>query len=314
MNLRNDWLDFLKLLGIISVVIIHTGPFYHIETLKPAAVIINNLMRYAVPCFFMCTGYFLNSNKLFDRCDNYRIIKNVKKLVIVYFLWSIIYWFLMPQYNNSFLNILFFSTAPHLWFLSALIQCLLLKYILNYIFNHILVKKMTVLIITIIIFIVVYYTSRYGISSFDYTKTVFAVFVFYIYGAILRSEHYLKTKTAIAMVILGIVLQLSESILAWKYLALSPTIDFNIGTLLYSIGIFNFFLGMSIKCPNISYLGRDSLGVYLIHYYVIDVFNKFHFEYNLINDILKIIFVLIVSYTITVLLKKIDYLKILVGH
>lgn len=314
MNLRNDWLDFLKLSGIISVLIIHIGPFYHVDNLKPAAVIINNLMRYAVPCFFMCTGYFLNSNKLFDKCDNIRIKKNVKKLLVVYFLWSIIYWFLMPQDNTSFLNILFFSTAPHLWFLSALIQCLLLKYILNCLFEHMFVAKRTVLSIAIIIFIIAYYTSRYGFSNFDYTKTVFAVFVFYIYGAILRSEHCLKTKTAITMVILGIVLQLSESLFAWKYLALSPTIDFNVGTLLYSIGIFNLFLGMSIQCPNISYLGRDSLGVYLIHYYVINVINKFHLEYNIINDLLKIFFVFIISYIITVLLKKMGYLKILVGY
>ncbi|HFW6746239.1 TPA: acyltransferase family protein, partial [Klebsiella pneumoniae] len=91
MTSRNSWLDFLKFISIICVIIIHVGPFYQIDNLKPIGVIINNIMRFAVPCFFMCTGYFLNSSvDLFDEKDNQRIKRNVRKLFLIYILWCAI--------------------------------------------------------------------------------------------------------------------------------------------------------------------------------------------------------------------------------
>ncbi|HFL7624121.1 TPA: acyltransferase family protein, partial [Klebsiella pneumoniae] len=136
MTSRNSWLDFLKFISIICVIIIHVGPFYQIDNLKPIGVIINNIMRFAVPCFFMCTGYFLNSSvDLFDEKDNQRIKRNVRKLFLIYILWCAIYILLMPKDHYFILNVMLFGTAPHLWFLSALIQCLLIKYFLNIFLN-----------------------------------------------------------------------------------------------------------------------------------------------------------------------------------
>lgn len=314
MNSRNSWLDLLKFIGIFAVVVIHVGPFYHLDDLKPVGVLINNIMRFAVPCFFMCTGYFLNSDaNLFNKYDNVRIKKSIKKLIVVFFIWNVIYYFFMPRQFHFALNTIIFGTAPHLWFLSALIQCLLLKYFFNVIFNGMNVSKKIVFSLSLSCFLIFYYLFKCCLSDSAYIKSILCVFVFYIYGAIIRCSTNMQKSIGFALIFIGLILQLSESILAWKYLSLSPTIDFNFGTLLFSVGIFNSFLIQTRKCPKLANFGKDSLGVYLIHYYIIILINKLILGYDVINDILKVLLVFIISYAFTMLIKKIKYFKLLVG-
>ncbi|WP_195606024.1 acyltransferase [Klebsiella oxytoca] len=314
MNPRNSWLDLLKFIGIFAVVVIHVGPFYHLDDLKPVGVLINNIMRFAVPCFFMCTGYFLNSDaSLFNKYDNVRIKKNIKKLIVVFFIWNVIYYFLMPQNFHFTLNTIILGTAPHLWFLSALIQCLLLKYFFNVIFDRITISRKLVFSLSLSFFLIFYYYFKYCFSDSIYIKSILCVFVFYIYGAIIRCSTNMQKPISVALIFLGVILQLSESFLAWKYLSLSPTIDFNFGTLLFSVGVFNLFLIQKSTCSKLANFGKDSLGVYLIHYYIIILINKLNLDYDVINDILKIFLVFIISYAFTMFIKKIKYFKLLVG-
>lgn len=314
MTSRNSWLDFLKFISIICVIIIHVGPFYQIDNLKPIGVIINNIMRFAVPCFFMCTGYFLNSSvDLFDEKDNQRIKRNVRKLFLIYILWCAIYILLMPKDHYFILNVMLFGTAPHLWFLSALIQCLLIKYFLNIFLNKCSVSKGIVFSISLLCFLVFYYYCKYYFNDAPYIKTIVCVFVFYIYGAITRTSVILSKERSLILIVIGLILQLAEAISAWKYLSMSPTIDFNFGTLLFSIGMFNLFLAINKKSPSVANLGKDSLGVYLIHYFIIICINDFIINHNMQNDILKILCVFGLSYAFTIIVKKISYLKILVG-
>lgn len=70
---------------------------------------------------------------------------------------------------------------------------------------------------------------------------------FYIYGAITRTSAILSKERSLILIVIGLILQLAEAISAWKHLSMSPTIDFNFGTLLFSIGMFNLFLAINKK-------------------------------------------------------------------
>lgn len=60
----------------------------------------------------------------------------------------------MPKDHYFILNVMLFGTAPHLWFLSALIQCLLIKYFLNIFLNKCSVSKGIVFSISLLCFLV----------------------------------------------------------------------------------------------------------------------------------------------------------------
>lgn len=82
---NNQIFDIAKLFFAYSVVGIHTIVFrdinydlwYYIQHL---------VFIMAVPFFFMCSGYFYNPQK-----DTSLLPKSVKRLMVPYFIWSIIY-------------------------------------------------------------------------------------------------------------------------------------------------------------------------------------------------------------------------------
>ncbi|WP_406946979.1 acyltransferase family protein [Klebsiella variicola] len=63
------------------------------------------------------------------------------------------------------------------------------------------------------------------------------------------------------------------------------------------------------KSPSVANLGKDSLGVYLIHYFIIICINDFIINHNMQNDILKILCVFGLSYAFTIIVKKLAILK-----
>ena len=55
-------LEFGRLLAIMAVILIHTGPFrgeYYSESVHLFSDILNQIARFAVPFFFLMSGYFL---------------------------------------------------------------------------------------------------------------------------------------------------------------------------------------------------------------------------------------------------------------
>ena len=68
---RNENIDFLRAIGCIAVVILHVNAWcFNVDKLSIGAsignVLINTLVRFAVPCFMIITGTFI-----FDNADKY---------------------------------------------------------------------------------------------------------------------------------------------------------------------------------------------------------------------------------------------------
>ena len=121
---RNLGIDFLRVVAAIWVVINHAGR-------DPYLIAIS---RFAIPVFFMITGYYLLQNK--------RILKQVQK-ILFYIIWSgVLYFFInltpLKAYlsfrQNYIWEIFVLDQSPfalHLWYLQALIKVLLVAWIIK---------------------------------------------------------------------------------------------------------------------------------------------------------------------------------------
>lgn len=75
--------DFLKCLSLFFVVIVHAQPFLGYGFLDKLGVAIMTLARFAVPCFFLMSGYIL-SKKFEDKNQKIYVSKYLKNLISDY--------------------------------------------------------------------------------------------------------------------------------------------------------------------------------------------------------------------------------------
>jgi len=85
-------IDLFKFIMALMVVAIHTQPFYAFEGSVPAQIF-SSLSRYAVPFFFLASGYLVGG-KLEGRDSSERAVilrRYALRLLRLYLLWSLIY-------------------------------------------------------------------------------------------------------------------------------------------------------------------------------------------------------------------------------
>lgn len=142
-GVENRFLYFLEGTACISVVFIHC--------MFPSwlGVFVCGLARFAVPLFFMVSGYYLRHAGMMDQQEKARVRKKIVHIggvlaasVVLYLLWTLLRHFLMGGRQAVFddISALFqprqlFATlvlndftviGGHLWFLAALLYCYLL--------------------------------------------------------------------------------------------------------------------------------------------------------------------------------------------
>lgn len=118
---RNLQLDYLKIVLSIFVIGIHT-PIFTDSSIN--VLFKNGIFRIAVPVFLLVNGYYLlnsinNTSKIFGL---------VKRLLILYLVWWIIY---LPLFYQDLDFIKFFHGYGHLWYLSHLAFSILLFFALK---------------------------------------------------------------------------------------------------------------------------------------------------------------------------------------
>lgn len=163
-------LDLAKFVFSFFVVAIHTSPLYQ-TSYWGNFIIIQYLGRYAVPFFFIASGYFMAQNKNLQ-FEIKNIFSQLKRILILYAVWSLIYF---PfQLNNThhdlfktidfdsikeyFIRSIYLSSYYHLWYFVALIQAVLIYKILSHYF------KLETLII---VFIPIYLFGLLGDGYFN---------------------------------------------------------------------------------------------------------------------------------------------------
>lgn len=155
-------IDIGRVVAAILVICIHTNPLFHISE-SGNYFIVSVIARLAVPFFFIVSGFFfgrkMDPMHSFSK-DLSPLIQVIKRLVMIYIMWTVIYlplqflawlrsgesWAFWLSYVQNFM---FTGSYYTLWYLTGLIFAMIFSYIL---FKLLSPKK--VLILTLSLFII----------------------------------------------------------------------------------------------------------------------------------------------------------------
>lgn len=123
---RIDYLDFLRSLATIAVIMIHviSKKWYSLDVHSHDWQVLNvydSMMRWSVPVFIMISGTLFLEQKL----DIKKLFtKNILRLAVIYFLWSALYAVILGMekgYSKMDILLNFTKGHFHLWYLPAII-------------------------------------------------------------------------------------------------------------------------------------------------------------------------------------------------
>ncbi|CZF85583.1 acyltransferase [Grimontia marina] len=296
-NARIPSLEMGRLLAILAVVIIHAGPFRgeaYSEGVNTLSDVINQICRFAVPFFFVLTGYFVQPKLVESPTKTF--MHYAKPLMLIWLAWSIIY-LVMPfrldiamtegylveraGYWNYLLkapfNTLFEGGLVHLWYIPGLLSALgILALLIN--------KNQQGLIMPLALGL---YVWGLGAGSYQpvmegeapiFTRNgpFFSLLMVTTGFEMRRRNISFSNKAAYSMLIGGLALCLAEGFNLTRYDVWMANHDFLVGTPLVALGLFALLLNH----PNLGNnpatfaLSKRVLGIYVAHFVpLILVFN-----------------------------------------
>jgi surface polysaccharide O-acyltransferase-like enzyme len=318
-------IDFIKFFAIFAVVIIHIFPLDGFF----GYFIIDNIARFAVPFFFAASGYFF-AQKMIKKNDFFYYFKNyVIKLMKIYFVWLIFYIVydvlfifliginvqekLIKYFDElTVLNLFYYgkgTSGYQLWFLTALIWSTVIIYIF---FKF---KKINIL------FVVSFILNLMGLLGQAYTmffhlpvsSTRDALFFGLFYttlGVLFAVNKHLKKLrkisgiTYLGLAVICTLIQVMEGYLLDKVIDGSHG-EYYFSTILLTTFLFFFALNnnQSGKGLWITKVGGNALGIYIIHVFFLDLFNRIikyldlkQISENFFWNVIYTLFIFIVSY------------------
>ena len=323
-KIRNINLDLIKVLACIGVVLLHTTMFGFKETGSwNLSAYLYYLGTYSIPLFFMVNGYLLLGKKEI----NYSyVLQKVKWILIIVSSWTIIVWLFKRDFTvnpikkivGSLLQKGYFS---QFWFFGALILiylCLpILKKILNskrrylYILSVLLVIGLIFELANIVLQMPI---QTYVIQTFRF----WTWFFYYILGGLVAQfdKDIIKKGFKRWMKIVAVLLMLISPVILFF---LAKTIYHNffaeyfydiLFVKIVSLGIFLTVLTLSLentKSKWIISLSNQTMGVFIVHTYVMKVLEKLLGFSDTGAYLLFPIFTICVSLIVVSLLMKIPY-------
>ena len=223
---RNKFLDILKVVAAIFVVCSHCHTFYD-QNVFLYQITSNGFLRIAVPFFFTINGYFI-----FDIFEKKKIYNWIKKVLLMYVVWMIIYsfyWFNIDKiFTISTLKTLI-TGFSHLWYLIALLMGGVILFLLRKLStSKLIVLSLLALTCGLIIQYVGYiyinsennYLNKIVLHSVLHRNFLFFAFPMLTAGYLLRRENILtkvNKKTAIRLFVLGLILLYLEVYISYYF-------------------------------------------------------------------------------------------------
>ncbi|OCA83185.1 hypothetical protein A8F94_18895 [Bacillus sp. FJAT-27225] len=289
---RNYAIDFIKFLAILAVVVIHTFPSDHVI----GYFILDNVSRFAVPFFFMASGYFFglkvnitpNSGDYFKKYV-IKILKIYASWLVFYFVYDVIRILIgsgdvqekLFDYMKGFtvLKLLYYgqgTSGYQLWFVIALVWSI------TVVFLFFKLGKIGLLLAASLCFhIVGLFGQAYSIFLQLPESTRDALFfgLFYTtagfwfsYYKPLQHRKHLSKKINLLLFMLFSILQILEGLWLEKELGSSHG-EFFLSTIFLAIFLFSFALHNPQlgKGLLITKIGGNALGIYAVHVFLIDM-------------------------------------------
>ncbi len=316
---RNNCLNFLKGISCIGVVLMHCSfP-------EPFGKYISYLCMFAVPIFFMISGYF-------SYYDNREIVKSklpkkmlhILRLIIIsemfYGIWMVLKKHLWLKevsieiHSPAIIGKLFIGTFFNgtLWFLYALFWSYVVLYIINKFDLYKIAYKLSPMIL------VAHVVFRTYVKSLPWYNVIFfRNFIFYGLPFVMVGNYIHKSKEIVCekitnkMCLIGTVFGICLTVV--EYLTSRQALDFYIGTIIMSCVMFIY----AIKNPEhkinsiLCRIGdKLSLYIYVLHILVIEILTEIEDRLNIsFFDWIKPIVVILISITLAYVCKFIFTLK-----
>ncbi len=297
---RLQAVDAFRVLAILAVIALHTarheGPGA-VGTAFDTATLLNQAERFAVPLFFILSGYFWSA-KCHGRADYLRCsLALARRVLLLFLVWCAVYFAIaeiesvrrlgpagaaaqwlarLAAMRGGFATLLLQGAKVHLWFLPALaIAALLSGALLSRRFVR------TLLVLAVALYLVglagkAYAGTPFGFhTAFNLRNGPFFSLPMFVTGHLLRQRGPRPSwaATGALLAIGGLLLQMLE--LAWLHqrYGVSMAQDFVLGTWPFGLGVSMIALSdlRWARIPALAALGPLVLGIYASHYLFVDV-------------------------------------------
>ncbi len=341
-NNRENYLDFLRVFATFTVVLLHVSAVntYYVDFKSEdwnLFMLYESFVNWSVPVFVMISGSLLLSKDY-----SFKKIKGkLKRLFLIFYCWSILYLFFdfwnngVSIYSENFLWIqVLIQGHYHMWFLIMLFGLYLITPMLRKIVADEKLLKLFLAISIVVTFIIPSFSNilvgtnnsfldePIVIAVFNGLKNVFSDSKFsftlgfvsyYMFGYWMRHTKRFDNKG----LIVGVVLFVIGSIVLYFELRLAKSKETaslflqydNFAILLQAIGIFAFVKNFRISHYSFVKWSSLSLGIYLLHPFVIELLQHFSITSLSFNPVISVpvlsIFIFIVSMLISAILIRI---------
>mgnify|MGYP001574878548 FL=1 len=267
---RIDYFDFLKGVAIISVIIIHVAYFFqHLNPYNNDFFIntVTNLLRFAIPFFFICSGMLLasfDSHKM--KLGKYYYNKFIR-IIIPYLIMNVLFAaYLQPSMEEFVVNVIGGAVIPPYYFTVVLV----IFYLIFPLIRRFKDSKIFLLASFFISFISFFLPQLLMYGALLFTTNLF---FFFVYGMYMRNYFLPCTRPAIK----------KEAILWWVIILLYLWIVLGFSgfyynnQFFYGIAVFNLFFIFKdkiIQIPKVFFralcsFGRASLWIFLTHFPIV---------------------------------------------
>ncbi len=335
---RLSSLEMGRVLAILAVVVIHTSPLrgeMYTESINTLSDVINQICRFAVPFFFLLTGYFVQPKLSQNPKETF--LRYAKPLSLIWLAWSVIYLLLPFRFDvvmsqgylaersgywdfllKTPLNTRFEGGLVHLWYIPGLLCALGIMALL-------IRKRQEALMVPLALGLYVW-----GLGAGSYQPILegetpifsrngpFFSLLMVVAGAEMRRRNIqFSTHTAWAMLMGGMGLCLAEGFNLARYDVWMANHDFLIGTPIMAMGLFALLLNHPnwANTPLTFALSQRVLGVYVAHFVVVlilfNVFGAFAIE-GIVRDVLLAPLTLLLSFGLVIALEKTRFTRFLV--
>lgn len=264
---RNNGIDLFRLIGAFFIIILHTSygnlDIEIIEHLRLSA-------RWAVPFYFMATGFFLGKKIENGNLEFRKIQSNLITLLSIFIVSSVIYMPINATRSKFLYDIenLLTGTFFHLWFIGSLIVGYIIIWFIYQIRRSNLLPYISAGLIMLALVCDSY--DQFLGTNIDYSLFRYLLSIPFIYIGIVLSKRTFSSRRSYIWILLaagGFVLQLVEVNILYDLFDYSKLDhQFLVGTILTVIPLFIYSTLIDIKESALTKWGKQqSLFIYLYH-------------------------------------------------
>lgn len=343
-NGRIYYLDILRVIACLSVIIIHSCESFVTENIGSADYYAGNffscLASVAVPLFLMISGaLMLDEGYEFSKK---KLVSHIRKMIILFMFWSATYCVIFEVLRNIFIKHKAVSAIHiigtlikgpyHFWFIYLIIGLYLIIPLLRlwvkienkkYIEYFLILSIIFTFIIPQIISVGTNYSSIFIplnkiIENNLCIKYVGGYTSYYILGWYLVNYDFKHKKLIYALGILGFILSLSGTYIISANVGhlVQVSTNLTLNVLLQATALFFFVKDKFSDAKEnkfISSVSKNSLGIYAIHLAIVNTIYKIPkilgINIATINIFLIFIVAFTISWVISVIFNKIPYLR-----